>query len=230
MKTHVFIVNDATFPIHLRYNSGKPIANAGYSGGFDWDPIKRRILLKPNSEPYPDHRVFNDNVLPNICDLQREKKSYEIYLELYFTENIGLDPNLNPIVGHNIIWFGNEVFCGVGMQKIDILTTCQDNEKKEYKIIELKDEPIKLDIVDQIEYYVNWASQISGRHLDGAYSWNIQPVIVAPSHKYNPQKWDKIVSAFKGYNDKGISKPILYFEFIVNCGKSISFNRVDYEN
>ncbi|MEN3037619.1 MAG: hypothetical protein ABDI07_00440 [Candidatus Kryptonium sp.] len=211
-------------------NSGKPIAGANFKGGLDWDPIERRIRLEPKSETYNDFRIFNYNVLSDICNLQRAKKSYEIHLQLYFTENIGFNPHLNPIVGHNLVWFGNEVFCGVGMQKIDILTICQGNEKREYRIIELKDEPIKPDIVDQIEYYVNWASQSSGKHLDGAYSWNIQPVIVAPSHKYNPPKWDKIVSAFKGYNDKGISKPILYFEFLVNCGKSISFNRVDYEN
>ncbi len=38
---------------------------------------------------------------------------------------------LIQLFGNNVIWFGNEVACGVGMQKIDILTICQNGEKKE---------------------------------------------------------------------------------------------------
>lgn len=112
------------------------------------------------------------------------------------------------------------------MQKIDILTICQNGEKKEYRLIELKDEPIKPEIVNQIEYYVNLASQNSGRHLDGAFDWNIQPIIVAPQHI--GRNWQDIVNAFKNYNQKQLSLPILYFEFKVECGKNIFFNKKDY--
>jgi len=35
---------------------------------------------------------------------------------------------LIQLFGNNVIWFGNEVACGV---KIDILTICQNGEKKE---------------------------------------------------------------------------------------------------
>ncbi|GAI74759.1 unnamed protein product, partial [marine sediment metagenome] len=40
-----------------------------------------------------------------------------------------------------------EVGCGVGMQKIDILTINQYSSGKEYRIVELKDEPINPKIV-----------------------------------------------------------------------------------
>ncbi|MCM8830026.1 MAG: hypothetical protein NC824_03405, partial [Candidatus Omnitrophica bacterium] len=115
---------------------------------------------------------------------------------------------------------------GVGMQKIDILTICQEGDRKEYRLIELKDEPVQPGVVDQIEYYVNWASQNSGRHLDGAFDWNIQPVIVAPPH--NPKNWQDIINAFTNYNHKKLSLHILYFEFRIKCGESIIFEQKDY--
>ena len=207
-------------------NKGSPIANAQFTGGFDWDITNRRIITTQNRESYPYARNFNFNVLAEICKLQKQRRAYEVYLQLYITENIGIDSKLDPIVGRNIIWFGNEVACGVGMQKIDILTICQNEERKEYRIIELKDEPIQPDIIDQIEYYVNWGSQNSGRHLDGAFDWNIQPVIVAPPRQ--PRNWHSIVNAFRSYNNKKISLPILYFEFRVECGKDIIFEQIDY--
>jgi hypothetical protein len=217
-------------------NAGKPIVTANtteqFTGSFDWDKTSRKIITTQNQNPqnyiYP--RTFNFKVLEEICKLQKRKRAYEILLQLYFTENIGFNNMLDPIVGNNVIWFGNEVACGVGMQKIDILTICQNGSRKEYRIIELKDEPIQPEVVDQIEYYVNWASQDSGRHLDGAFSWNIQPVIVAPPH--NPRNWKDVVNAFKNYNRKKFSLPIMYFEFKIQCDTntySINFTRVDYE-
>lgn len=206
-------------------NNREPIATAGSTVGFEWDNVNRRILTTPNRCNYPFPRTFNYNVLSEICKLQKENKAYENHLQLYFVENISIDPSLNPIVGDNVVWFGNEVACGVGMQKIDILTICQKNNKREYRLIELKDEPVQPNIVEQIEYYVNWASQSSGRHLIGAFKGNIQPVIVAPPKLVSKQR---IFNAFKDYNQKGISLPILYFEFKVNCGKTIVFDLIGY--
>lgn len=206
-------------------NRGNPIASSQFTGGFDWDRRARQIKTTPVRNPYPAPRIFSFNVEHSICDLQRRGESYEGYLELFFTQNIGLNPNLTPIVG-NPIWFGNQVASGVGMQKIDILTICQDKDRKEYRIIELKDEPIQPDIVEQMEYYVNWGSQDSGRHLDGAFSWNIQPIIVAPPH--DPRRWQSIANAFRDFNQKRISLPLLYFEFTLECGQRLEFHRVNY--
>ncbi len=230
-------------------NSGKPIATVQFQRGLNWDAKNRKIITTQSGPFYCSGRTYNFNPLKAICYVQKYKKSfdgylkttkryqispqylrrnksYEPYLQLYFTENIGINSNLNPIVGNNVVWFGNEVACGVGMQKIDILTICENNGKKEYRLIELKDEPIQPQITEQIEYYVNWASQKEGRHLDGAYSWNLQPVIVAPPH--NPRNWQNIVKEFKTFNQKNLALPILYFEFKIECGKNILFQQIQY--
>jgi hypothetical protein len=207
-------------------NDGKFIANQNYKGGFDWNDTDRQIIPTPTSQPYNLPCGQPMNPLRIICEKFSAKRAYEIYLQLYFTQTIGVSASLNPIVGNNVLWFGNEVACGVGMQKIDILTINQLEEREEYRVIELKDEPVEPEVVEQIKYYVSWASQNSGRHLDRAYDWNIQPVVVAPSH--SPKNWQSVVSAFRDYNQKRISLPILYFEFQVQCGRSISFNEVKY--
>lgn len=212
-------------------NNGKIIANNQSTCGFDWDVSNRKIITTKNRKKYSFPMTYNYNVLDEICKRLQKKKAYEILLQLYFMENIGINPNLQSIVGQNLIWFGNEVACGVGMQKIDILTICDNNNRKEYRIIELKDEPIQPEVVNQIEYYVNWASQNSGRHLVGAFNWNIQPVIVAPHQNQNSSNWQNVAKALKDYNNKGISLPVLYFEFNVDCNnntKTITFQQITY--
>lgn len=214
-------------------NSGNVKANAKFTGNFDWDKSRREIKIIDTQpqQHYPQSRSFNFDALTSLWKFisktkTTRKKEGELLLQLYFTENIGSDPNLNSIIGDSLLWFGNEVACGVGMQKIDILTICQNNEKREYRIIELKCQPIKPDIVDQVDYYVNWTSQDSGRHLDGAYHWNIQPIVIAPPHKH--RNWQSVVNVFRKYNQKQISLPILYFEFQVQRPQSINFQEVNY--
>jgi hypothetical protein len=211
-------------------NAGKYIADPSYTGGFTWDAENRRITLTKQRLEYPYQRNYSFDTVGRICEVMRsgKRRAFENLLQLYFIENIGFRRDLEPIVGGNVVWFGNEVACGVGMQKMDLLVINEHGGRREYRIIELKDEPVKPDVVDQIEYYVNWASQRSGRHLLDAYEWNIQPVIVAP--RRNIGTWRSVVEAFRAfrrYNQKNISLPILYFEF--SCrDRSIVFEEVSY--
>jgi len=207
-------------------NAGQPIADSSFKGGFEWDKESRRIMAISSRVLYPGPRDYNYDVLKDIQALRRKKFAYEVHLQLYLTENIGLEHNLDVITGNKVIWFGNEVACGAGMQKIDILTINDNFFGKEYRIIEIKDEAVQPEIVNQIEYYVNWGSQNCGKHLLDAFDWNIQPVVIAPPH--NPRNWQSVVSAFSRYNQKGISLPILYFEFTVDSNDHIAFSPKAY--
>ena len=84
-------------------NAGNPIANTQFTGGFNWDITDRRIITTQNRQNYPYLRTFNFNVLASICELQRRKRVYEVHLQLYFTENIGINSNLNSIIRNNLI-------------------------------------------------------------------------------------------------------------------------------
>ena len=111
-------------------NGGSPIADSNFMGGFDWDLTNRRIFSTSLRTQYQFPRTTDYNVIGAIQRLQLRRRAYEVELQLYFTENIEIDRHLDSIVGNNLVWFGNEVACGVGMQKIDILTLSQDGERK----------------------------------------------------------------------------------------------------
>lgn len=54
-------------------------------------------------------------------------------------------------------WIGNEVSCGVGMQRIDILIIQQSKNEVFIRIVELKDEAPYKDIIDyQLPWYLEW--------------------------------------------------------------------------
>ena len=70
-------------------NDGSMIADAKFTGGFDWDKKNRRIITTPLRKSYPFQRSFSFNTLEKICSLQKQRRAYEIYLQLYFTESVG---------------------------------------------------------------------------------------------------------------------------------------------
>lgn len=212
-------------------NHSLPFTN---NDGFTWNIQTQkievrngeRILYSGNRNPPPD-------ILQQLIILFNNKKSFETHLQAYFTENIGIDPHLDQICGdkNKIIWIGNEVACGVGMQKIDVFTITKDERNnKEFRIIEIKDETIKPDIVRQIFRYVNWVSQ----YIKGANNSNIQPIVVALkiNRKFKndgtpTKRWQRISNAFTDFNDKNIAKDIKYFEYEFQ-NNTIIFSQVYY--
>ncbi|PIU63577.1 MAG: hypothetical protein COS84_09460 [Armatimonadetes bacterium CG07_land_8_20_14_0_80_40_9] len=171
----------------------------------------------------------------DICSqIKREfsfprNSKYESFLQAYFTENIAIDPRLDPITGNRdeLVWVGNEVACGVGMQKIDILAiTSDDRENKEYRIVELKVEEVAPTITYQLERYVSWTDS----YIKGAINSNIQPIVVAPSlikEGKDLKNWDEVRKAFSEFNNRHIAKEIKYFEFDIK-EKDVLFHEVTY--
>jgi hypothetical protein len=207
-------------------NDGRPLVRTGFQGTLGWDPSERVVTLG-TSAAQPD---FSGAPPPDCTQQLRyladRRHAYEVYLQQYFTQNIGREAALEPIVGRSPDWFGNEIPCGVGMQKIDILSIAGWGTNPIFRIIELKDEAVTSDIIDQITYYVTWASESDGRHLIGARHWNIQPVVVAPPHK--PRTWDSVIRSFKEFNGRKIALPIEYYEFFLTA-QGLTFTKIDYQ-
>ncbi len=185
---------------------------SGHRGNFQYTGLRSQCM----------------NILEEIIPRSKSKRAYEDYLQAYFTENIGIEPKLEPICGKSkeIIWIGNEVFCGVGMQKIDIFTITSDRRaNKEHRVIELKDEVVTPDVVKQLRRYVNWTHS----YIRGAINSNIQPIVVAPSpiSGRGRMKVAHGCSAFHAFNDEHIAKEIEYFEFEFD-NNTLIFNKVSY--
>jgi len=166
----------------------------------------------------------------NIEDILYSKRTIETYLQAYFTENAG-NPSLDDSMfadicgkSNEIIWLGNEFYCGVGMQKIDVFTI-KNNENKKFNVIELKTKPDSY-IDHQLERYVKWCRE----YLSETTKENLQPIIVVPQlpdKTYTNEIKQKILPNFNNTH-KNMCQPVKWYEFCFNEEKKIRFDKVEY--
>jgi hypothetical protein len=199
---------------------------------------KKKIIEKINQTfSYSKIPEPTENVLKEMINLDKRYKAFEDRLQIYFCENVGKLKTLEPITGKNkeIIWIGNEVYCGFGMQKIDIFTILSDErENKTFNLIELKCIPAYPEVKYQLKRYADWTLS----YIKGSINTNIQPVLVTRKVKngymkngtpYKVQtKRDNTKSALIELNALNISKKIKWFEYdFIN--NDIIFENVNYE-
>jgi len=154
-------------------------------------------------------------------------RACESWLEGYITGNYGRNDEVRAITGTNLIWLGNQVRCGVGMQTIDVLSICEDaRQNRVHRVIELKDEPAEPDVCRQLSRYVEWCSC----YLKDAINANIVPVVVGASPRVKwktnasiVQHGQRMASAFDELDAKCIAQPVQYFEFDIADGR-LSFS------
>lgn len=74
---------------------------------------------------------------------QRQKQAFETHLQAFLLQNIWRDDlsALLEIDPARPLWLGNEVSCGVGMQRMDVVTRQETAERVLVQVLELKDEP-----------------------------------------------------------------------------------------
>ena len=107
-------------------------------------------------------RLFD--IFPRLKRKYEENKAFESHLQAYIVQNIGkgVNESLDKTIleGNRVDWIGNEVYCGVGMQRIDVLIETTNN-LAEPKIIpiELKAVETTLETVRQINRYIDWLKQ-----------------------------------------------------------------------
>ena len=126
---------------------------------------------------------------------------FESHLQAYITKNIGqtINASLDAAIlnGAQIEWLGNEVSCGVGMQRIDIMASAIRNEQRIVIALELKAVEADINNVIQIQRYVDWIEQyyIPNRPSD------IQPVLVTKKIA-NKQSvaYQQLIDSFNRFN------------------------------
>lgn len=98
------------------------------------------------------------DILPRLLYKDRKNNKCESHLQAYVVQNIDKEP-LKPLLLENIdnLWIGNEVSCGVGMQRIDVATMQITEESVIINVIELKCVEAYNEIIDnQIPWYIEW--------------------------------------------------------------------------
>ena len=195
---------------------------------FTFDVLVQEIKQDIDRHNYTG-RKENINILPRLINKYRSYRAFETHLQAYIVQNIGRNTNksldTSLLNGLNFEWLGNEVSCGVGMQRIDIMLSLIKNNIKIVLPIELKTVEASTNNIIQIQRYVDWLEQyyIPNRISD------VQPVLISKKIvNKNSDNYRKIIESFKYFNDKNnrcIS--IKYIEYELEEDK-ISFQEVIY--
>ncbi len=195
---------------------------------FTFDVSTQKIELDNNSYPYTGRKEMID-ILPRLLKKYDERKAFEPHLQAYIIQNIGRNINQSLDVcllnGLPLEWIGNEVSCGVGMQRIDVVLSIVQDKVKITVPIELKAVEASTTNVIQLQRYVDWLEQyyIPNRISD------IQPTLVAlpPSSRIS-SIYSQTKNAFRKFNiDNSRCLPIKYIEYQVGNG-TLTFQVVPY--
>jgi len=155
------------------------------------------------------------NILPRLTKKYKDNKAFETHLQAYIVQNIGRKTNISLdhslLNGWTIEWLGNEVSCGVGMQRIDVMLSLVNGNIKIVLPIELKSVEASTENVIQIQRYVDWLEQyyIPNRISD------IQPVLISKKISNKTSiNYKNIIESFKQFNKKNNRcMPIKYIEY-----------------
>jgi predicted RNA-binding protein len=196
---------------------------------FSFDSNTQRILKTDVLTRKYKGRQEEIKIFPRLKKKYTDGKSFESHLQSYIVRNIGkgINKSLDILlpVKCSIEWIGNEVSCGVGMQRIDVMLSLIDKGQRIVIPIELKACNPRENNVIQIQRYIDWIEQyyIPNRQSD------IQPVLIAEKTNPNSAKFKRVLQSFNDFNElnKHRCKSLKYMEFEVT-DNSIDFEIVNY--
>lgn len=125
---------------------------------FTYDVAQEKIILTNQTKNYEGNK--NPLSIKDRMFLKyRRENAFEAHLQAYIVQTCLQSP-LSELLLINTakpVWIGNEVSCGVGMQRMDIATVQEDDCSVIINIIELKGcEPYSSIINNQLPWYIDW--------------------------------------------------------------------------
>lgn len=181
---------------------------------------------------YEFDRMIPINILPRLCYLYSTNRSHEVHLQMYISQNIGKGTNVsldNSILGNNcrnIEWIGNEMSCGVGMQRMDIVISKRINDTDNVLMpIELKSVELELHNFKQVLRYIDWIEQYYCPNSPCA----IQPIIISKKPRKDLLKEKSIIiqgiiDFNSNANGRFLPIKIVQYYIIDNCIEFEEFN------
>lgn len=195
-----------------------------------FDKAAQKIVHLNESPPVYQGDRDSVDILPRLFHKSQNAQAFEAHLQAYIVGNIGLGINRSLdeslLNGSSLEWVGNEVSCGVGMQRIDVMLSVLRDENRVVVPVELKCGPAEKKNTKQIQRYVNWIQQYYIPNRPG----DIEPVLVA--HKIDDKKSDayrELMANFNDFNRENANGvlPLKYVEFNLQDGE-LYFDAVDY--
>ncbi len=165
-------------------------------------------------------RQTNINILPRLINKYSRRLQFETHLQAYILQNLA---GINILQNEVIEWIGNEVSCGVGMQRIDIMLSILRDGNKVCVPIELKSTEAYLEITKQVQRYVDWLRQyyLPNRPSD------LEPIIISRQiQNKTTQNYSDLLQEFNTFNTQNNLR-LRYIEFNV-INQNINFQEVIY--
>lgn len=199
---------------------------------FDLQTQQVKVLESPR--PAYVGRKVELNLLPRLITKYQNNRAFEAHLQSYIVKNIGLGLNASldrAILGeaYEMEWLGNEMSCGVGMQRIDIAISIRQNGQRIFIPIELKAVEASLDNTRQVGRYLDWIEQ----YYIANYQSDIQPIVVAKKFDLRTatqqNKYEQVMNSFREFNHRNVErcKSIKYVEYYLN-NEDLVFEEVSY--
>ena len=183
-----------------------------------------KISVSVDSHTYSGNAV-PFNILPRLIKKHNDDKAYEAHLQMYILQNVGRNDSLDralSISSNNIEWIGNEVSCGVGMQRIDVMLSKVESESQRILMpIELKAVYAQSDNLRQIRRYIDWIEQY---YIPNRIS-TIRPVLICRAGGLT----DGLKEEFRMFNNQAYGRylPLLYIEYTIE-GDNLIFTDTSY--
>ncbi|MDX9814774.1 MAG: DUF91 domain-containing protein [Sulfurimonas sp.] len=193
--------------------------NTLQGNNFTFNIQSQKIENLPTTNLYTGRKT-NINILPRLINKYSRGLQFETHLQAFILQNI---ENINIFTNENIEWIGNEVSCGVGMQRIDILLSIIKNNNKICIPIELKSTEAYLEITNQVQRYIDWLQQyyLPNRPSD------LEPMIISRKiTDKTTQNYLQLVQEFNNFNARN-NLILRYIEFDISQN-SINFNEILY--
>lgn len=197
------------------YNQGQTLEGSNFTYSAD------NICIEniDSNHPYTGNRIPLD-IGERIIYKFQHNHAFESHLQAYVMQHFDESP-LKDLIANNCKWIGNEVSCGVGMQRIDSMFINETESEININIIELKCVvPYEEIVTNQLPWYVSWIED----YLVPTYNKKviITPIILA--HKFSA---DTETDSFKHLCNT--FETIDTSKLKVNCIQFISF-KIDNEN
>lgn len=191
-----------------------------------WNPSSAEIEVRKGNFPeYAPPRDDHISAPEDPAERLRLAAGSESHLQAFLTKNYGNFDNSQAIFGptESLVWVGNEVACGVGMQKIDLFAINGDEPQRQFKVIELKIDPPTATTVFQLEKYIEWTR----RFVPGATEGNIEPILLCRNLNQTPLPQD-VKDSFHSFNQAHLALPVKYVECTNTRDDSLRFLEVRY--
>jgi hypothetical protein len=186
----------------IRNKNNRECLNPDGNLSLSFDNHNQEIILLDQPVNQYNGSATEIDVSPRLICKYNQSQSFEAHLQAYIIKNIGM--GINASLDENLLedysqieWIGNEVSCGVGMQRMDIMISLLSGEQRRVIPVELKAVEIQESNVLQIKRYIEWIEQY---YIPNRFS-DIQPVLIGKSPlNRKSQRHKNALDAIKDFN------------------------------